>query len=60
MPWRGGKEELVLERVHPELYRAWAIGRKGLYYTYKDPASAKLTHRAVRSRDTLRTATRAG
>lgn len=43
MPWDGGKEELVLERVASELYRAWALGRKGVYYTYKDPAAAKWT-----------------
>ena len=43
MPWQGGKAELVLDRVYSELYRAWAIGRRGVYYTYKDPAAAKWT-----------------
>jgi Tol biopolymer transport system component len=43
MPWHGGKEELVLERVHSELYRAWAVGRKGVYYTYKDAAPPRWT-----------------
>jgi dipeptidyl aminopeptidase/acylaminoacyl peptidase len=43
MPWGGGKEELVLGRVSSELYRAWAVGRRGVYYTYKDPAVRKWT-----------------
>jgi Tol biopolymer transport system component len=43
MPWAGGKEKLVLGRVASELYRAWAVGRRGVYYTYKDPAAPKWT-----------------
>lgn len=45
--WRirndGSKAELILGRVTSDLYRAWAVGRKGIYYTYKDPASPKWT-----------------
>jgi Tol biopolymer transport system component len=43
IPRNGGKAELVLDRVYPELYRAWAVGRRGVYYTYKDPAAEKWT-----------------
>jgi serine/threonine protein kinase/Tol biopolymer transport system component len=43
IPFRGGKEELILERVYGDLYRAWAIGRRGVYYTYRDPATARAT-----------------
>jgi Tol biopolymer transport system component len=43
MPWDGGNEELVLGRVSSELYRAWAIGRRGVYYTYKDPGAPRWT-----------------
>jgi Tol biopolymer transport system component len=43
IPMDGGKEELVVGRVTSELYRAWAVGRTGIYYTYKDPAAPKWT-----------------
>jgi eukaryotic-like serine/threonine-protein kinase len=33
IPAEGGSETLVLDRVYSELYRAWAIGRQGVYYT---------------------------
>ena len=35
MPWEGGPETLVLDRVYSELYRAWAIGVQGIYYTFQ-------------------------
>jgi Tol biopolymer transport system component len=43
IPFAGGKEELVLDRVYSPLYRAWAIGRRGDYYTYKDAAAPEWT-----------------
>lgn len=43
VPKQGGQAELFLDRVTYELYRAWAIGRRGLYYTYKDARRGKWT-----------------
>jgi len=36
VPADGGAETIVLDRVSSELYRAWAVGRKGIYYTFKN------------------------
>jgi Tol biopolymer transport system component len=43
IPFAGGQEELVLDRVYSPLYRAWTIGRRGVYYTYKDAAAPEWT-----------------
>jgi Tol biopolymer transport system component len=43
IPWQGGKEQLVVDRVYNEVYRAWAVGRRGVYYTYNDAAGPKWT-----------------
>lgn len=41
IPAGGGKEELIVDRVRPDLYRGWAIGRQSVYYTALDVASNK-------------------
>ncbi|MBL8176125.1 MAG: serine/threonine-protein kinase [Bryobacterales bacterium] len=35
-PAQGGTPELVLDRVAVELYRGWAVGRQGIYYTIRE------------------------
>jgi len=36
VPAGGGAEEVVLDRVVPELHRGWALGRNGIYYTVSE------------------------
>jgi Tol biopolymer transport system component/serine/threonine protein kinase len=33
IPFQGGEPKLVFNRISRELYRAWAVSRKGIYYT---------------------------
>ncbi|MFN7938058.1 MAG: protein kinase [Bryobacteraceae bacterium] len=40
-PSQGGAPELVLDRVAVELYRGWAVGREGIYYTAKEESTGK-------------------
>ncbi len=51
VPRQGGEAELVLDRVTYELYRAWAIGREGLYYTLKDGRLGKWNVMLMNLRD---------
>lgn len=40
-PSQGGAPELVLDRLAVELYRGWAVGREGIYYTAKEESTGK-------------------
>lgn len=40
-PAQGGAPELVLDRLAVELYRGWALGREGVYYTVKEESTGK-------------------